>query len=75
VVAHCPGWLFPLALPIPSGSDFDPTYDISYGGLKLPRVSAGFRRSYLRRDTDLPKEGRARSRELLDMALSLGTDS
>ena len=48
------------ALPNPSGSGFGPPYDIPYGGLKLPRVGAEFRRSYLRSDADLPQVGRAR---------------
>jgi len=33
---------------------------ISYRGLKLPRVSAVFGRSGLRRETDLPQVGRVR---------------
>ena len=34
---------------------FTPPYDISYRGLKLPRVSAAIGRFYLRRGADLPQ--------------------
>lgn len=42
---------------------FSPPYEISYRGLKLPRVSAAFRRRHLRRGTDLPQVGRRRLRK------------
>jgi hypothetical protein len=40
---------------------FTPPYEISYRGLKLPRVSAAHGRSYLRRGADLSQVGRPRS--------------
>ena len=36
---------------------FSRRYEISYRGVKLPRVSAAFRRSYLRREAGLPHVG------------------
>jgi hypothetical protein len=45
----------------PSGSGFSPPYDISYRGVKLPRVSAALGGSELRRGTDLPQVGADRS--------------
>ena len=39
----------------PADRGFSPPYEISYRGVKLPRVSAAFGRSYLRREADLPQ--------------------
>ena len=40
-----------------AGPGFTRSYDISYRGVKLPRVSAALGRSYLRRGADLPQAG------------------
>src|SRR5215831_18007928 len=58
---------FPAATPRTPANAFDrpvwldpgfpPPYGISYRGVKLPRVSAGFGRLGLRRGADLPQVG------------------
>jgi hypothetical protein len=52
----------PLApIRLPSHRGFSPPYEISYGGLKLPRVSAALGRFHLRRWAGLPQVGHQRS--------------
>jgi hypothetical protein len=53
-----------LGLPGLAEWSFTRPYKTSYRGLKLPRVSAAFGRSYLRLQADLPQVARA-SRGLL----------
>jgi hypothetical protein len=60
--------------PYPPDRSFSPPFDISYRAVKLPRVSAAFGRYYLRREADFPQVPVRRLWELLDMALSLGTE-
>ena len=55
---------------------FIPPYDISYRGLKLPRVSAAFGRFELRREADLPQVGtELKGRRIYRAAISAGSGS